>query len=229
MSIVNLMMHAGLVVKLVLWILLFFSVVSFGIIMFKSLDIYLATRDSQRFLKYFWAIRRFDMVDKGLDSFRYSPLVVQFRNVQQEFQQNQKPGEEATDVSSLNVSVEQDRIARILRRSITTETNKLEKFLPFLATTGSAAPFIGLFGTVWGIMDAFHEIGQSGSASLAVVAPGISEALIATAIGLVAAIPAVIAYNHFVNKVNILIGEMDSFSQEILNFVQRMPRIHQGE
>ncbi len=98
------------------------------------------------------------------------------------------------------------------------------KYLTFLATTGSTAPFIGLFGTVWGIMDAFHGIGQTGSASLAVVAPGISEALIATAIGLAAAIPAVMGYNHFLNKVNVLIGEMDNFSQEFLNIVERMER-----
>ncbi|MEJ2700003.1 MAG: MotA/TolQ/ExbB proton channel family protein, partial [Desulfuromonadales bacterium] len=97
-------------------------------------------------------------------------------------------------------------------------------FLTFLATTGSTAPFIGLFGTVWGIMTAFHGIGQSGSASLAAVAPGISEALVATALGLVAAIPAVMGYNHFLNKVNVLIGEMDNFSQEFLNIVERMTR-----
>ena len=93
-----------------------------------------------------------------------------------------------------------------------------------MATTSSTAPFIGLFGTVWGLMSAFHSIGKTGSASLAVVAPGISEALVTTAIGLVAAIPAVMAYNHFLNKVNVLIGEMDNFCQEFLNIVDRMLR-----
>jgi biopolymer transport protein TolQ len=117
-----------------------------------------------------------------------------------------------------------ENVSRALRRAMTQETHRLEKYLTFLATTGSTAPFIGLFGTVWGIMDSFHGIGKTGSASLAVVAPGISEALVATAIGLVAAIPAVVAYNHFLNKVNVLIGEMDNFSQEFLNIVQRMVR-----
>ncbi len=117
-----------------------------------------------------------------------------------------------------------ESVGRALRRATTQETLRLEKYLTFLATTGSTAPFIGLFGTVWGIMGAFHGIGQTGSASLAVVAPGISEALIATAIGLAAAIPAVMGYNHFLNKVNVLIGEMDNFSQEFLNIVERMER-----
>jgi biopolymer transport protein TolQ len=111
-----------------------------------------------------------------------------------------------------------------MERSCTAETEQLEKHLTFLATTASATPFIGLFGTVWGIMDSFHGIGQSGSASLAVVAPGISEALVATAVGLMAAIPAVVAYNHFLNKVNVLVGQMDSFRQDFLNIVDSLKR-----
>jgi biopolymer transport protein TolQ len=114
-----------------------------------------------------------------------------------------------------------DNIARSLRRATTSEITRLEKYLTFLATTGATAPFIGLFGTVWGIMSAFKKIGESGSASLSVVAPGIAEALIATAIGLVAAIPAVMGYNHFQHKIKVLISEMDSFSTEFLNIVQR--------
>jgi biopolymer transport protein TolQ len=114
-----------------------------------------------------------------------------------------------------------DNIARALRRATNSEITRLEKYLTFLATTGSTAPFIGLFGTVWGIMTSFKGIGETGSASLAVVAPGIAEALIATAIGLVAAIPAVIGYNHFQYKIRVLIGEMDNFSTEYLNVVQR--------
>ena len=115
-------------------------------------------------------------------------------------------------------------VPRALARAPPQEIHRLEKFLTFLATTGSTAPFVGLFGTVWGIMAAFHGIGKTGSASLALVAPGISEALVATAIGLVAAIPAVMGYNFFISKVNVLTGEMDNFSQEFLNIVQRMAR-----
>ena len=114
-----------------------------------------------------------------------------------------------------------DNISRALRRATTSEITRLEKYTTFLATTGSTAPFIGLFGTVWGIMTAFKGIGESGSASLAVVAPGIAEALIATAIGLVAAIPAVMGYNHFQNKIRVVIAQMDNFSTEFLNIVQR--------
>jgi biopolymer transport protein TolQ len=105
----------------------------------------------------------------------------------------------------------------------TSEITRLEKYTTFLATTGSTAPFIGLFGTVWGIMTAFKGIGETGSASLAVVAPGIAEALIATAIGLVAAIPAVMGYNHFQNRIRVLIAEMDSFD-EFLNIVSPVRR-----
>lgn len=220
----DLVLNAGPVVKLVLLILVYFSVVSWAIIFYKQLVIHRAIRDSERFLDFFWSKKSFDTIGKGLEAYRHSPLTVLFREVYSELAQNrrQNEGEEAGNlVADLG---EQERVARVLRRSTTSESHRLEKYLSFLATTGSAAPFIGLFGTVWGIMDAFHGIGTSGNASLAVVAPGISEALVATAIGLVAAIPAVIGYNHFVNKVNVLTGEMDNFSQEMLNIVQRMSR-----
>ena len=223
----ELISNAGLVVKLVLLVLVYFSVTSWAIIIYKTLLLRRATRDSARFLEFFWAKRRFDVISQGLSDYRNSPMAVLFRDVYQELLQSRRAGE--TAVEGLDVDMgEQERVARVLRRATTSETHRLERYLAFLATTGSAAPFIGLFGTVWGIMDAFHGIGKSGSASLAVVAPGISEALVATAIGLIAAIPAVIAYNHFLNKVNVLIGEMDNFSQEMLNVVQRMPRSRQG-
>ncbi|MDX1777584.1 MAG: MotA/TolQ/ExbB proton channel family protein, partial [Thermodesulfobacteriota bacterium] len=112
-------------------------------------------------------------------------------------------------------------IDRTLRRVAGTEIARLERTLTFLATTGNATPFIGLFGTVWGIMEAFRQIGFRGSTSLAVVAPGISEALIATAAGLFAAIPAVIAYNYFLNRLRILSAQMDNFLAEFLNIVER--------
>jgi biopolymer transport protein TolQ len=116
---------------------------------------------------------------------------------------------------------EVNAVDRTLKRVAGTELTRLEKTLTFLATTGNATPFIGLFGTVWGIMDAFRQIGFRGSTSLAVVAPGISEALIATAAGLFAAVPAVIAYNYFLNKMRILTSQMESFSAEFLNIVER--------
>ena len=114
-----------------------------------------------------------------------------------------------------------DNVKRSLRRSTTTETTKLMQMVPFLATTGNTTPFIGLFGTVWGIMNSFHGIGLRGSASLAVVAPGISEALVATAAGLAVAIPAVIAFNFFMHKIRVVEAEMQSFSSDFLNIVER--------
>ena len=112
-------------------------------------------------------------------------------------------------------------VNRALRRAINTEMTRLTQMVPFLATTGNTTPFIGLFGTVWGIMNSFSGSGQRGSASLAVVAPGISEALVATAAGLAAAIPAVIPFNFFMNKIRIVETEMQSFSADFLNIIER--------
>ncbi len=219
----ELVLGAGPVVKLVLLILVYFSVVSWAIIFYKAVSIHRAMRDSNEFLDFFWEKKRFDVIGQGLKGYPNSPLAVLFREGYQELikSQRRRDGEEETFAGEMPMT---DTVARALRRATTGETQRLEKFLTFLATTGSTAPFIGLFGTVWGIMDSFHGIGQTGSASLAVVAPGISEALVATAIGLVAAIPAVVGYNHFVNKVNLLTGEMDNFSQEFLNIVARQMR-----
>ena len=114
-----------------------------------------------------------------------------------------------------------DNIKRSLRRSAAAEITKMTQMVPFLATTGNTAPFIGLFGTVWGIMSSFHGIALRGSASLAVVAPGISEALVATAFGLAVAIPAVIAFNYFMNKIRVIESEMNNFSSDFLNIIER--------
>ncbi|RMF48578.1 MAG: protein TolQ, partial [Deltaproteobacteria bacterium] len=210
------------VVKLVLLILAYFSIVSWAIILLKFRVVRRAIIESDRFLDFFWSKKSFEAVGHGLKEYAHSPLAVLFREGYRELARSQRPAAETGGpVADLGRA---DNVARALRRAMTSETQRLERYLTFLATTGSTAPFIGLFGTVWGIMDSFHGIGKTGSASLAVVAPGISEALIATAIGLVAAIPAVVAYNHFVSKVNVLTGEMDNFSQEFLNIVQRMGR-----
>jgi biopolymer transport protein TolQ len=220
----ELVLGAGPVVKLVLLVLVYFSVVSWAIIFLKFRTIHRATRDSERFLDFFWAKKRFDAIFHGLIDYAHSPLTVLFRDGYQELLKGQRHHEGEDEGGFSGDLGTSENVARALRRATTQEVHRLEKFLTFLATTGSTAPFIGLFGTVWGIMDAFHGIGKTGSASLAVVAPGISEALVATAIGLVAAIPAVMGYNHFLNKVNVLTGEMDNFCQEFLNIVQRMAR-----
>ncbi len=212
----------GLVVKLVLLILLYFSVVSWAIIFYKLLQVHRANSESERFLEFFWKTKRFDAINSQVDRFANSPLTVLFSEGYGELKKLMDKGEhkEEPDVISTDLGGIEN-ISRALRRATTSEITRLEKYTTFLATTGATAPFIGLFGTVWGIMTAFKGIGETGSASLAVVAPGIAEALIATAIGLVAAIPAVMGYNHFQHKIRVLIGEMDSFSTEFLNIVQR--------
>ena len=221
----ELVLQAGPVVKLVLLILLYFSLVSWAIIFYKFTIVQKAIRESDRFLDFFWSKKRFDLIGQGLQDFRNSPLATLFREGYHEMLQLKKKNTEPDEAGDFSLKMDTTEIVgRALRRATTQETHRLEKYLTFLATTGSTTPTIGLFGTVWGIMDAFHGIGQTGSASLAVVAPGISEALIATAIGLAAAIPAVMGYNHFLNKVNVLIGEMDNFCQEFLNIVERMER-----
>jgi biopolymer transport protein TolQ len=214
----------GLVVKLVLILLIYFSVVSWAIIFYKLLQVYRANKESERFLEFFWKSKRFDTISTQLDRFPNSPLSLMFNEGYTELKKLMEAGGEPQidDPSVISTEVGGiDNISRALRRATTSEITRLEKYTTFLATTGSTAPFIGLFGTVWGIMTAFKGIGESGSASLAVVAPGIAEALIATAIGLVAAIPAVMGYNHFQNKIRVVVAQMDNFSSEFLNIVQR--------
>jgi biopolymer transport protein TolQ len=212
---------AGIVVKLVLLLLLSFSVVSWAIILFKFFQVQRAKSESERFMDFFWKSKRFDAIASQVDRFTNSPLTVLFNEGYSELKKVVE-SDGKSDGSALSTDLGGvENVSRALRRATNSEITRLEKYLTFLATTGSTSPFIGLFGTVWGIMTAFEGIGKTGSASLAVVAPGIAEALIATAIGLVAAIPAVMAYNHFQHKLRVLINEMDSFSTEFLNIVQR--------
>jgi biopolymer transport protein TolQ len=218
---VALLIGTGIVVKIVLMILIGFSVVSWGIIMFKLFQVHRANSESVRFMDFFWKSKRFDAIASQVDRFASSPLTVLFNEGYSELKKVVEGGG-ASEGSALSTDLGGvENVSRALRRATNSEITRLEKYLTFLATTGSTSPFIGLFGTVWGIMTAFEGIGKTGSASLAVVAPGIAEALIATAIGLVAAIPAVMAYNHFQHKIRVLIKEMDSFSTEFLNIVQR--------
>lgn len=218
----SLFVGTGIVVKIVLFILLYFSVVSWAIIFYKLLQVHKANKDSELFLNFFWQTKRFDAVSAQVDRFTNSPLTVLFTEAYGELKKVVEKGEDKLEPTVFTTDLGGvENVARALRRATTSEITRLEKYLTFLATTGSTAPFIGLFGTVWGIMTSFKGIGETGSASLAVVAPGIAEALVATAIGLVAAIPAVMGYNHFQNKIKVLIAEMDNFSTEFLNIVQR--------
>lgn len=199
MDIIELIKQAGAVVKTVLVILLFFSVMSWAIIIYKFRYLRSAGRETAQFLKSYRATKNMRELFALSKKREISPVVNVFKAVYAE-----------------DVLPDKQEIRRVLRRYETLEAEKLEKYLSFLATTGSTAPFIGLFGTVWGIMNSFTGIGSAGSASLAVVAPGIAEALIATAIGLVAAIPAVIAYNYYMSRARAMIIEMEDFSEELL-------------
>ncbi|MBI5375360.1 MAG: protein TolQ [Candidatus Schekmanbacteria bacterium] len=226
----GLVLKAGPVVKIVLLALLAFSIISWAIIFSKSITYRRASKDSEKFLELFWKSKDLNVVDDNIFQFKHSPIAHVFHTGYQEFKRintaslGKHEGNLESMVSPAAVASRVDgidNIGRSLRRACVSEITKLEGSLTFLATTGSTAPFIGLFGTVWGIMTSFHGIGLKGSASLAVVAPGISEALIATAVGLGAAIPAVVAYNYLLRKVKVISNEMDSFSSDFLNIIKR--------
>jgi biopolymer transport protein TolQ len=200
-SAIQLILQAGYVVKVVLLILLFFSVFSWAIIFYKHRYFSKASKESEAFLRTFRAGRDMKGLYNAARGLQLSPLANVFKSVYADEGRASK-----------------DEIKRLLRRYEALEVAKLQSYLNFLATTGSTTPFIGLFGTVWGIMNAFRGIGTAGSASLAVVAPGIAEALITTAAGLAAAIPGVVAYNYYLSRAKILIIEMDDFSEELFDF-----------
>lgn len=210
------MTHSGPISFAALLLLIAFSISSWAIIIHKLLFLTRAARESERFLTAFWEAKRLDQMYQQSEEYAKSPLAQVFRSGYVELARLKK---RSGDEETLGGGIE--NVERALRRSQSAETTTLESLTSFLATVGSTAPFIGLFGTVWGIMKAFKEIGRMGSANLATVAPGISEALIATAAGLAAAIPAVIAYNYFISRIRILETEMDNFSSDFLNIVKR--------
>jgi biopolymer transport protein TolQ len=213
---------AGPIVKLVLALLIVFSVVSWAIILLKFKLFKGIERNQAGFVKSFAEGKSlailFDLAEKS----GRTPLTEVFRTGYLELTRIQRGrGPESAAVGSRTGQFPMENIERAMRKAANEEIALMETYLPFLATTGSATPFIGLFGTVWGIMNAFSGIAASGSASLATVAPGIAEALIATAAGLAAAIPAVMAYNYFVNRVRTIATRIDSFTIEFVNFLER--------
>lgn len=216
----------------VLVILLLFSVVSWGIIFEKWRVIARARRQNGAFLKIFRKSNKFSEVQGAGRRLSYSPLVGLFQagyselryqlNVAQVSQMEAVVSNPGSTNAKGRVRIHNlDGINRALQRASSVEVNKLERSLNFLATTAGVTPFIGLFGTVWGVMNAFRDIGSEGSTSLVTVAPGIAEALIATAAGLFAAIPALIGYNFLLNKIKILASEMDDFSMEFVSVTER--------
>ncbi len=214
---------AGPMVKFVLILLAWFSVMCWAIIVLKYLQFRRARKFNGRFLEIFWGGSSLESIYHDTSPLRRSPLAQVFRSGYQELTKIKRSKREDKDheegIAAHLGGVES--IERALRRAAGAERSRLERYLSFLATTGSSAPFVGLFGTVWGIMTSFREIAVMGDVGLEVVAPGISEALIATAAGLAAAIPAVVAYNYFLAHARGAASEMESFSADILNIIQR--------
>ena len=213
-------LDAGLMVKFVLLILLVLSVVSWTIIFLKFKYYRKINKENEAFDSDYQHSNKLSDVLPAAKKYSCSTTAEVFRVGYTELTKMNKLSKDAIRSEEISLS-SLDNVQRALNRASNTEMTKLESALGFLATTGSASPFIGLFGTVWGIMETFKAIGARGSATLAVVAPGISEALIATAAGLAAAIPAVIFYNYFLNKSKTMVQEMDNFADEFLNIVER--------
>jgi biopolymer transport protein TolQ len=211
--------QAHWIVKIVMILLAIMFVVGLYIIIYKTMYIRRASSESNRFIDSFWRSRDIEQIYKQAQALRNSPVsqmfVAGYTELAKLANDENLKGDREGNLAN---------IERALRRAQTVETTKLESMVPFLATTGSAAPFIGLFGTVVGILFAFLDIADSkeaSAASLKTVGPHIAEALFATAIGLVAAIPAVMAYNYFTRRIRVLRSEMETFEQDYLNIIKR--------
>jgi biopolymer transport protein TolQ len=224
-SLVSIILAASPIVQLVLLILVGFSVASLGIILYKFRQLRSARKQSERFLEIFWEAKNLPTINTASESLTQSPIAHVFRSGYQELQRltrgaSKKSGTwgEAADSTDLGGI---ENVERAMRRATTQEVTRLEKALTFLATTAATAPFVGLFGTVWGVMTAFRGLALTQTSSIQAVAPGIAEALIATAVGLAAAIPAVVAFNHFAREIRVLTADMENFSAEFLNIAER--------
>ena len=221
-DIVQMVFHAGPMVKFVLLLLFFFSLTSWTIIFMKLRLLKKFKDENERFLELFSSSREISKVYLQSKIFNFSPLAKIFRTGYAEFNRSKmlqgNPDEDKGLQSQQQIV---DHVHRAAKKVLFAQSSRLEKGLTFLATTGNASPFIGLFGTVWGIMTSFRSIGMKGSASLAVVAPGIAEALIATAAGLAAAIPAVVAFNYFNNRMRTTQTEMGNFISDFVGSLDK--------
>jgi len=226
-TLIDLIPHSP-VARVVLLMLALMSVVSWGIILYKLWTFRRAAQQSAQFLDVFRRSNKFSEVQAVCRSLGDSPLVGLFQSGYAELtaQLRQAPADASAGShppagAGRPTLKSLPAVDRALMRASAVEVNKLEHWIPWLATTASTAPFIGLFGTVWGIMSAFEGIARSGSTNLGVVAPGIAEALIATAFGLVAAVPAVVSYNYLSQRVKLFASGMDDFAMEFLNIAER--------
>jgi biopolymer transport protein TolQ len=225
-DVISLVARSGPVAKIVLLILILFSVISWGIALYKAVEFRRAKRQSGAFLDVFRRSSKFSEVQAVCRTLTDSPLVGLFQagyaELNTQLRGQGQSGEGRPAVQNTRPMLKSlEGVDRALLRASGVEVTRLERRVPFLATTAAITPFIGLFGTVWGIMQAFQGIGETGSTNLGVVAPGIAEALIATAAGLFAAIPAVYFYNHFTHGVKNFATQMDDFALEFLNICER--------
>lgn len=222
LDIMTLVLESTGAVMAVLVILVAMSLISWYIIAMKAAYLNKARKQSDKFQDVFWRSKRLDNTYKEAETLKSSPIAQMFRAGYVELTKLKK-GEKEKDKDAESMELSGiENVERALRRASLAETTELEKNLSFLATTGSTAPFIGLFGTVWGIMHAFVNLSaNTGEMGIQTVAGPIAEALIATAIGLLAAIPSVMAYNFFNQKIKVLQADMESFSNDFLNIVKR--------
>jgi biopolymer transport protein TolQ len=211
-EIVDLVLQTGPVAKSVLLLLIAFSVLSWAVILSKWRLIRRARGKSGQFVRAFRKAQRMQDIASVAEQFRPSPLVGVFDSAIAEFKRQM-----GTTGGVHNIVA----VQRAMQIASSEEITRLERNIPWLAITGAVTPFVGLFGTVWGIIDAFHGLGTAGAATLRAVAPGISEALVTTAAGLAAAIPAVIAYNLIIGSIRELASRNDDFTLEMLNLVER--------
>jgi len=219
LDLIQMVLNAGLMVQFVLLLLLFFSVTSWAIMIMKYRYLKRAIEESGHFVDFFWKSADLGEAFNRAKQLTGSPVARIYRVGYVELRKLHRPATE--DAAPSLAPSAADTLRRTLRRAINSEVARMGQMVPFLATTGNTTPFIGLFGTVWGIMNSFHGIGLRGSASLAVVAPGISEALVATAAGLAAAIPAVIAFNYFTQRIRLIETELQNFASDFQNIVER--------
>lgn len=218
MSMIGLFMQADIIVKIVMLILTFASVWCWAIIFEKRTTIGKINRRANRFEDAFWSGEPLDKLFQRVKKSPNDPILRTFCAGMEEWQNTVAGG--IPDKEDMQASLRQ-RVERAMSIAIHREMNRLERGMTFLATVGSTAPFIGLFGTVWGIMSSFTAIAATNNTSLAVVAPGIAEALFATALGLVAAIPAVVAYNGYSNRLSRYAGRLDAFVTEFSAILSR--------
>lgn len=220
-EIVKFFLQTGWVAKVVLVTLIIFSLASWSVILGKWRELGAARRASDRFLKIFRKASRLNEAAESVSNHRSAPLAGMFQAGYTELEAQIRSLRRTAGPDTPLQIKSLDGVSRALDRAMGAELERLQRALPMLATTASVAPFIGLFGTVWGIMNTFHAIGVTGSTSIVTVAPGIAEALVNTAAGLLAAIPAVVAYNHLLAKVRIMRRRMEDFGLEFINLVER--------